>query len=512
MKERSVALVTTPSTSNRTPEECLGLEYLAAENRKDGHRVTYIDGWLSRLHNDQLCDEILKSKPEVVGLSPTMDSIEMVKGLARSLRERGFGGQIVLGGVYASFEANSILLAGNDGIDGVITGEADEAFGQFLVEKDLRGIPGAVFNQEGEVVLVPRQKVSDNLDTLPLPIRESMSLVRQNKTPSHIMGSRGCYGNCSFCSVACFQQFSSDKRWRGRNPQSIVTEVKHVANSGETMIKFVDDNFFGGANKTRELEIAKLIQEANIDIRFRVSLRVNDVSEEVISELKKAGLFAVSLGVESFVPRKLKDYKKGTSLEKNLRALEILNQHGVLVQMGHIMFDPYTTIEEIEEELHYLDLTSWAVTKGICTQLFAAEGTAITERIKNEVGCYTKQGTNYLYEIRDPKAKTFYEMLKPWARFVSPLYDRVIDPVSAPKNIPEEGHRQFASLCQQLKKVDIAVAQAALIQIKEGRSIEVADTAKKFYGAELRRIEREVDELYTRYGLNFDASTNRHIY
>lgn len=512
---KRVVLVTLPTSTNRTPEECLGLEYLASETRTNGHEAILIDGWMNGMSILELANEIMRIYPDVVGISPSMDSIENSKTLTELLRDSGFRGQIVMGGIYASFEAKSIITELKNKIDAVITGEADVSFQNFLDTGSVQGVPGAVYLKDDSIIEEPRPCGIDDLDNLPFPARDSLSKVIELKTPSHVMGSRGCYGNCSFCSVACFQKFSSDKRWRARSAKSIVSELKELSNKGETMIKFIDDNWFGGANKSREFEIAKMIREEKLNIRFRLSLRVNDVSEELIRELKKSGLFAVSLGVESFVQRKLNDYNKGTTVSQNIKALEILENNKVFVQMGHIMFDPFITIPEIEEELKYLHKTSWSITKGICTQIFAAEGTKITERIRKEVGFTGKQGTNNLYQIIDTRAKLFYECIKPWAKRYSSLYDLVIDPISAPKNIPQEAHMAFHKLCLDLRRVDLEVAQLILERIKN-KSLHDSNNVESemfaFFGHRMIKIEKSAAQLYIQNNMNFETNTNKHIY
>lgn len=512
---KKIVLLTVPSSTNRTPEECLGLEYIASESIANGHTVSFIDAWMNKLSIEEITSQILKINPDIIGMSPSMDSIENTKVLTINLRNIGYKGQIIMGGIYASFEAKSIVSDFGSTIDGVLTGEADSTFQTYANSGTLVGVPGGVYIKNGNIIIEPRLCVTNNLDELPFPTRDSISTVIASKTPSHVMGSRGCYGNCSFCSVACFQKFSSDKRWRGRSADSIVSELKYLVNKGETMVKFIDDNWFGGRDKTREMEIAKKIQESGIIIRFRISLRVNDVTDELIKELKKSGLFAVSLGVESFVQRKLNDYNKGTTVEDNLNAVSILEKNRIFIQMGHIMFDPFITLPEIEQELLYLKKTSWAITKGICTQIFAAEGTKITERIRMEIGFKGKQGTNYLYKIQDYQAKLFYDTIKPWTRYSSNLYDMVIDPISAPKNVPIKAHMAFHKLYLLLRKIDLEIADKLIKKIKNGNIDSLDNVSMEMmvkYAGFLAEINNEASILYKDNGLVRNTNINCHIY
>lgn len=511
-RSKEIALISPPARTHRTPEECLGLEYIAAESIEQGHKVDYLDAWMSGMTPRQTGERVLKNNPDVVGISPSMDSFQIVTELVHFLRKHQYEGQIVLGGIYASFEADSLLAAVGSRIDGVLAGEADETFQEFLRAGGIRGVPGAIYSTQEGIIRNPRQEASDNLDSLPRPHRETLPLVRKLKTPSHVMGSRGCRGNCSFCSVACYQKFSTEKRWRGRSPESIVAELVDLSRRGEDMVKLIDDNFFGNrGNRERELRFADLLRKSRINMRLRLSLRADDVDENIVV-LKEAGLFAGSLGVESFVQRKLRDFAKGTTVEQNIRALDILRRHGIYVQMGHIMFDPFTTMPEIEEELHYLRRFKWAVTKGICTKLFAADGTRITERLRDQIGFTGKEGANNLYEIVDPQARNFYYALRSWAKGIGALYEQVIDPISAPKNVSRQMHARFHELYMNLKEMDLQVAERLIPHSsRPGKLEDVLEKSRREFSDKLVVIGTQVNHLYKQAGLVPSQSQNLRI-
>lgn len=510
---KEITLISPPTCTHRTPEECLGLEYLAAESIEQGHRVDYIDSWMSGMTVKQTGDRVIENNPDVVGISPSMDSFPTVIELISHLRAHQYQGQIVLGGIYASFEADSLLMAVGSQIDGILAGEADETFQEYIKTGDITNIPGALYLNNGVVVRNQRQKANDNLDLLPLPYRATLPLVRILQTPSHVMGSRGCRGNCSFCSVACYQQFSTEKRWRGRSPKSIVSELVDLSRRGEDMVKLVDDNFFGEKdNKQREIHFAKLLIDSGINMRFRLSLRVDDVDEDTIKLFKQAGLFAVSLGVESFVQEKLGDFTKATTVEQNIKALEILNRHGIYVQMGHIMFWPFTTMAEVEEELHYLRRFKWAVTKGICTKLFAADGTRITERLRSQIGYTGKEGANNLYEIIDPQARNYYFALSLWARELASLYEQVIDPISSPKNVSGQMHERFHELYLEIKEIDLQVAGRLLAHVSSPEELQgVLERSKREFSGKVGLIGNQTNNLYNQAGLTVSQYQNARI-
>ncbi len=507
-----VQLINPPSSTHRNPEENLGLEYIAAETAQNGNEVKIIDCWLSGKKSLEVVDSVVKSAPEVVGISPSMDNWQETVELVMELRKRHFQGRIVLGGIYASFYYKNILEDLGGIIDGIISGEADETFQQYLVERDIRGIQGAIYLREHEIIRNPGSAGIDNLDMLPFPTRAFMAETKHYRTPSHVMGSRGCYGNCSFCSVACYQKLSSSKNWRGRSPRNIVDEMVRLSKQGETMVKLVDDNFCAGGSRQRELLFAELLTKEATGIRFRLSLRANDVTEELIEKLKHAGLFAVSVGVESFVPRKLRDYHKGTTVEENLQALKVLKKYGIFTQMGFIMFDPFVTLEEIEQELDCLEAETWAVTKGICTSLFAAQGTPITERIQLAGQSLTFDNGNYKYEIIDPGARELYRLLRIWVRDSGPVYDLVTDPISAPKNISVPQMEELRLIAREMKETDIIIARNFIARIRQSKTDmgSVTGYLQTFY-KRLSEIQGMIIEFYKINGLLLNANFNKRI-
>ena len=143
---------------------------------------------------------------------------------------------------------------------------------------------------------------------------------------------------------------------------------------------------------------------------------------------------------------------KSASLEDNKRALDILKKHGIYVQAGFILFDDNTTFEELKENYEFLREYDWIITKGIFSEMFAADGTLYTEKLKKEDKIVKNDVyDNNKYEIVDPKVKLTYNALKKWHKSHMKLYDMIIDPISAPKAIDETGEKSFYDLFYQLK-------------------------------------------------------------
>ena len=68
----------------------------------------------------------------------------------------------------------------------------------------------------------------------------------------------------------------------------------------------------------------------------------------------------------------------------NKKTLELFKKHGYIVQMGYILFDKETTYQELVENYQFMLDYDFAVTKGVFSEMFSAEGTALNTRLRNE--------------------------------------------------------------------------------------------------------------------------------
>lgn len=456
-------LVAPPVRTARSPEEHLGIAYLAAEAERDGHMAVISDCWLGRVSVESLVSRVFAQHFGVVGISPSMNSSEPTCQMVHELRKNGFGGMIALGGHHATFGFRDYFSTLGKGLDAVFRGEADNSFPDFLNHlargEDWTGLRGLAYWRNDYITVNPPARRVDNLDALPFPKRDTIEHAIKSRMPAHVCDSRDCYNRCSFCSIGAFYDLAGDhRRWRGRSPESIAAELEQLQGLGVTVVKFLGDSFFGPTGwRERALDLCSEIARRNIRLRFRISTRVNNVDKEVFQSLRDSGLFAVSLGVESGVQRKLDDYSKNATVAQNLRATRILRELGIYVQMGFILFDPWVTLEELAREYDFLKQENWSVLKGLDTSLYAAEGTPISARIGESCGFVCREGVNYKYEINDKRVRDVRDALRQWGVNSAGLYASAVDPISAPRVVSPQMLRRFHRVSCRLKEVDMEV-------------------------------------------------------
>lgn len=404
-ERRRVALVVPPVLMARYKQrgEYLGVGYLGAVARAAGHDVSIVDAEFQGLDRAATAVEVLRLAPDLVGLAASyvLDLVAAAR-LASELRERGYPGLVVVGGVPATASHAELLEACPD-IDVVVRGEAEQTFLELLEHARDRAswanIAGIAYREHGQVRATAFRPPPGDLDALPRPLRENtssggdpayLSYARANglRPFAFVASSRGCPFRCTFCGVSA----SSGRPWRARSADDIVDELSELASRWNIRnIRFVDDNFLGSCRKGRERaeHIARLIVSSALDIEYTIECCAQDVERRLFSLLRRSGLRHVNLGLESGSEHGLRVYGKIATVDDNRRAIEILNELGLRTNPNFILIHPDSTLEELRETAAFLRSTrlyrsSHDVGTLFSNRLGVLHGTPICERLAAE--------------------------------------------------------------------------------------------------------------------------------
>lgn len=512
-----IALVTPKPESHRTAEETLALGYLAGTLRQAGYYVVMIDGWLRKLSSEDIVKELAQDKPPlIIGFSCYRSNLEQVKEILQLAKQQFGEIYSICGGYGPTFHDRDFL---ESGFDVAVRGEAEHIINPLINTlisgESLIAIPGISFKKGSTIIRTEKAQPLTDLDELPFPARDEIFHTINQKNLVHICTSRGCFGNCVFCSIAAFTRGASGKKWRGRSLKNIIDELHYLYKVfGVTHVKFVDDSFI---EPPRDYwwakEFADAIKQLGINLRFRTQVRADRLTLSLIKHLRRAGWFATSIGIESGSATALKRMGKSASLEDNLNALSWLRKNEIYVQMGMITFDYATTMAELKEHCAFLKKHDWVVTKGIFTEMYAAEGTAFTESLlKRGLLGVDVLNQNYKYDVVDPKARRMYYILKEWHRSHALIYDQVIDPISAPKVMTPEGYNAVYELCRKLLAYDLDFFRDAM-NFVEHTSNDNKDNcfvvnAISSNASLYTTIKKQIDRIYNTYDLVYDGMLN----
>lgn len=422
--------------TNFRRQEHLGLGYIGGMCERRGHDVTIINAQFDSIEKEDVMQQILDVKPDAFGLTLYEelldDSIEVIQFVKKCFPDA----VIIVGGHYATFNAENLMKKVPQ-IDYVSAGEGEVSFPELLDAlehgTEISAIRGIWYIKNECIEKNGFGEVFSNLDELPYPIRQKTE--RRNRI-TNISASRGCYGNCSFCSTKSFYEKQEGMKIRIRNPISVVNEIEFMVKRDHAYhFFFTDDNFMVTEKMQNGWidEFVAEIEKRNLKIVFNFDCRVNDVDKELLGKLKRVGLIGVFLGVESNSPKTLKLYNKNTSNELNVQAVNILRRLRIDYWIGNIMFHPLTKLEDIQYDIEYFNAIHYCLffnysnpITSLAGKLKVYKGTAIYDELM-EKGCLRDNGLSCSYNFLDEKVEQFYNFICEAKYVVNDLVE--LDPI-----------------------------------------------------------------------------------
>lgn len=332
----------------------LGLLYLAAYLQKEnkGTKVEIVDGALKG--EEEVYKRIKKFKPDLIGLSVMTPSRQKAIEVTKELKRLYPSVKVVLGGIQPSLMWRQ-MMAKYPLVDYVIRGEGEITLSELVSGVKIESIEGLVWrNDDGKVMDNKSRSLIKDLDMLPFP---AWGLINPDDYPPrgegiidgidlskvtrfHIIFSRGCMGSCTFCST--WRVWSG---YRCRKGVMVADEVEMMVKKlGAKHIAFMDDTLTG--NKDEIIGFCKEIIRRKIKVAFFGCTRVDQVDDEILGWMKKAGFYYLSYGIESGSPEMLKRINKKTNMEEVELAAKLTKKNGI--QLGALIM--YGLPEESEED------------------------------------------------------------------------------------------------------------------------------------------------------------------
>ena len=324
-------------------EEPLGLLYVASALQEAGWQVHLVD--LTFEKNLSRVAELLEHKPVAVGMSVTSPILDRAEEVADFIRKRNPSLPIIMGGPHATAYPEGGLARG---FDYCLVGEGEEAVVSLLDGirgGDVTHVRGLAYRSaSGEIQKTPPVYIKD-LDALAFPDRSLLDYGKYEKVG--FITTRGCPYNCFYCKPMQDKLFG--RKIRRRSPANVVQEIARVTEQiGKRLIQFRDDTVtIGGLEWFTEFN--RLIK-ASVPggISFQCSSRVDQVTDENLKLMKKAGCVQIFFGVESGSQKILDFYRKGTTPAQAVEAFRLCKKHKIQAVAAIMLGAPEETLEDVK--------------------------------------------------------------------------------------------------------------------------------------------------------------------
>ncbi len=355
MKQKVMLIVPYNNTNEPVCSPPLGLAYMASYLRSkatvNSYDIRIVDANVSKISNEKLIEIIKNFNPDIVGIQMNvLDKSGTV--LSKLIKSKFPDILICIGGCVVSSNPVEVLKMSNSDI--AIIGEGEITFFEICEGKKLSEIDGIVCKDKEFRFNKPR-KLIENLDDIPHPAFDLLPdfrlySIRARKTPvMYVMTSRGCPFQCTYCNSNIF-----GNRFRSHSPEYVLEEIDLLLEKfGVKEIDIMDDNFT--LDKDRAEKILDLIiqKKFNIVISLGNGVRADCMTENLVKKMKKAGVFKVSIGVESANKEVLASIKKRLDLNKVVEVTKWFRKYNIITFGLFMVGFPNDTRESINETIDF---------------------------------------------------------------------------------------------------------------------------------------------------------------
>ena len=227
-----------------------------------------------------------------------------------------------------------------------------------------------------------------------------------------LIASRGCFFNCSFCSIQKFYGGAPGPKRRTRSPENVVREMEELFYRQNVRIFIFKDDDIGMKNRAQREWLdtfCRLLEKRGLadSILWRISSRIDEIDKDVLARLRETGLKIIYLGIESGNEAGLVTCNKHYHIPDVQNSLDIIRKAGLHYEYGYMLLDPDSTFSSIKENLAFLDqITRDGKNQVQFAKMLPYAGTDIEERLSKQ-GRLNDSVTYPDYDFIDPRVNLF---------------------------------------------------------------------------------------------------------
>jgi len=364
-----------PTVPAVTP--ALGLAYLAAYLEKFNYPVKILDTvaeggkrelkkekkTVYGLADEEIATEIKRSAPDIVGISCLYTAYAGdAHRVAAIVKKVNPSILVVFGGAHATIFPEMTLKDKN--VDMVVMGEGEEVLLEivrnFPDRTKLKKISGTVTKDGGKIIRNNQRESLKDLDEIPFPAWHLLPMRKYLDYPDYrfsmrrpgfpLITSRGCPGRCNYCSIHSVWGHT----WRGRSPENVVAEIKHLQDKfGIREIFFFDDSL--GASKKRLAAICDEIIKRKLNLKWTTPNGIAHwtLDENLLLKMKKAGCYRITFGIESGNAQIRRYLGKPYDLQQAKKMIKFANKIGMWTLCTFIIGFPKETRDQVKDTIKF---------------------------------------------------------------------------------------------------------------------------------------------------------------
>jgi len=337
----------------RTPTN---LALLAAYVRQNGHEPKIVDLDIEGGNLEEIARLILFNNPQVVGITCLTPRFPIAMDIAAECKRINPEVITVVGGPHVTGLSKHVLK--EKAVDYGVVGEGEVAFLELInniaVGKPVDEVANLIYRHNGKIHINPVRPFIIDLDALPFPAWDLLKLDHYVDSAFYegphlgLMSARGCPYDCYFCG----SRVVWGRRVRYRSPANILAEIEEAINKYNIReFMFYDDTFT--KQRKRIIEFCEGVIARCLDIRFYAQVRVDTIDLEITKKLKKAGCFAVAIGVESGNDAILKTMGKNLTKDQIRTGCTVLKAAKMPFLASYIIGHPGDTHETIQQTIDF---------------------------------------------------------------------------------------------------------------------------------------------------------------
>lgn len=345
---------------SRTPYMPLGIGYLIAgivQKSVLDWSFELVDGNLFSTEED-FFKSLSEKKADVYLISATLRQVSALSQIVSIIRDSNHKAKIILGGPGPS----SLYYAGIDydysGVDLIVYGEAEDIIGAVLDQvfgssQKNSGIDTAI-NVVGKYPLafIPTNKPRLNIpDRSIFDVGAYMANWKKSTgmTSLHLLGSRGCPFNCSFCDKSV-----SGYDVRYLQDESLKSELSLLTNKYRPDDVFFFDDLLT-ISDDRVVHVCNLVNSLGVNFKWSCQGRVNTFTPKMGEVLALSGCTEIYFGVESGSEKILGIMNKRITSKQVIEAFKYAREAGLKVGAYFIVGVPGEDVEDLQATLTLID-------------------------------------------------------------------------------------------------------------------------------------------------------------